>query len=466
MQRFWPAIAGFSLRLPEIWLSIRILLTGIGLLRIFTVALLLAAISLPRVHATGPGDVVREALSTNPDVSEARNRWRASREEIREARGALLPSVDLTAGIGYENTDSPSTRAGSRGDVDLTRRELGLTVRQLLFDGWGTRSEVERQRARADSAATRLLSVGESTAMRVVEAYVDLLRHRELYTISEESLGIHRRIEDQIRLRSEAGVGRRADYDQVKSRVALAEVNLLAAEVNLQDAHTTYQRAVGSMPPGDLAPVDPPVDVLPASLQQALEIAQDNNPVLQIAAADLRAAYAQHEAARQFDYPRVDLELAGNMNDNIGGTEGQVEDLSAMVRMRYNLFRGGSDDARKRATAHNINEAGDVRDRSIRQLEEATRLAWSAYQATAAQLPLLQSQVESARATRDAYEKQFNIGQRTLLDLLNSENEVLQARQSVVNTRADNHLAQYRLLEAMGSLLDHLGVGPVLATTD
>jgi len=154
------------------------------------------------------------------------------------------------------------------------------------------------------------------------------------------------------------------------------------------------------------------------------------------------------------------------MNNDIDGTEGHADDLSAMVRMRFNLFRGGSDAARKRETAYNINEARDVRDRSLRQLEESIRLAWAAYETTGAQLPLLERQVEAARATRNAYEQQFNIGQRTLLDLLNSENEVLQARQSVVDARADHLLAQFRLLEAMGSLVDYLDVAVALAFED
>ncbi|MDJ0740243.1 MAG: TolC family outer membrane protein [Gammaproteobacteria bacterium] len=407
--------------------------------------------------------VVGSALSSNPDVAEARNQWRARRAEVRQAEGGFLPSVDLNAGIGYEYTDSPTTRAADNDSNELTRKELGLNVRQMLFDGHGTRNEVDRQRARTTSAAARLLAVGESTAMRTVEAYADLQRFATLRDISAESLQIHRRIEDQIRLRSEAGVGRRADFDQVTSRVALAEVNMLAADVNLRDAETTFQRVVGELPGGPYAPAASAATALPASLEQALDTARRDNPLVAVAAADIDAAKAQHQAAKQFDYPRFDLELGGNLNDDIAGTEGHVDDMSAMIRMRYNLYRGGSDSARKQATAHNINEAKDVRDRTLRQLEESLRLAWAANEATARQLPLLERQVVAARATRDAYEKQFNIGQRTLLDLLNSENEVLQARQSVVQARTDNLLAQYRILEATGALIDHLGVGEALA---
>lgn len=421
--------------------------------------------------AAGPSNdleaAVSDALTSNPDVAEARNQWLARREEVRQAEGGFLPSVDLDAGIGYEYTDSPGTRAAGNGSEELTRRELGLTVRQMLFDGWGTRSEVERQKARTDSAAARLLAVGESTALKAVQAYVDLGRFQSLLAISEENLAIHKRIEGQIRLRSEAGVGRRADLDQVTSRVALAEVNLVAADVNLRDAETTFQRVVGRLPARraiDLSVLNP--SGLPASLDDALTAAQAGNPLLEVAAADIEAAKSQAEAARQFDYPRFDLELAGNLDNDLDGTEGRYDDLTAMIRMRYNLYRGGADAARKRVTAYNVNEARDVRDRSVRQLEETVRLAWAAYRATGAQLPLLERQVVAATATRDAYAKQFNIGQRTLLDLLNSENEVLQARQSVMQTRADNLLARYRLLEAMGALVDQLGVGDALAYSE
>ena len=407
--------------------------------------------------------VVREALLSNPDVAEARSQWLARREEVRQAEGAYLPTIDLNAGFGYEYTNSPGTRAAGRDATEFERNEFGVNIRQMLFDGRGTESEVSRQQARTNSAAARLLTVGQSTAMKAVAAYVDLQRFREQRDISVESLTIHKRIQDQIRLRSEAGVGRRADYEQVNSRVALAEVNLLAAEVNLEDARTTFQRVVGTMPSGGYGSAELAAGVVPDSLQRVLDVARANNPVLHTAAADIEAARAQHEAARQFDYPRFDLELGGNLNDDLSGTEGYANDMAAMVRMRYNLFRGGSDAARKRVTEHNIDEAKSIRDRSVRQLEESVRLAWAAFEVTHAQLPLLESQIVSARATRDAYEKQFNIGQRTLLDVLNSENEVLQARQSVVNTRADHLLAQYRLLEAMGTLIDQLAVGDALA---
>lgn len=407
--------------------------------------------------AVGLTEVVAQSLASNPELAEVTNQWLARREEVRRALAGYRPTIDLSAGIGREYTDNPGTGRSGRGSVELTRKEVGLSASQMLFDGWGTSNEVLRQRARLESAAARVAEVAESLAMQTSEAFIDLLRFREIDVLSADNVKVHLRIQDQIRLRSDAGVGRRADYDQVNARVALAKANKLAAAVNLLDAETTFRRVVGIAPARELLAPTLAAQELPPDLDLALKAARFANPVLVRAEADIEAAQAQNAAAKQFNYPRFDIEIRGNVNDNNDGADGNDDDLTTMLRMRYNLYRGGADDARIKETAYNVNEAKDVRDRAHRQLEESIRLAWSAYQATAAQLPFLREQITAARATLEAYKKQFNIGQRTLLDVLNSENEVLQARQRVVDTETDHLLAKYRILEAMGALLEHFG---------
>jgi len=402
-------------------------------------------------------EAVDQALEASPEVARAITVWEARQQEVSQARAGYRPTVDLRAGYGWERTDSPGTRAAGSEERELERGEFGLDATQMLFDGWGTASEVERQEARTRSAVAEVAAVAESIAADAVAAYVDLWRFSELEALSERSLQVHLRIQDQIRLRSDAGVGRRADLDQVESRVALTEANLVAAQVNRIDAETTYRRVMGQFPDSGL--VMPAVEPsrLPASLEEALDQAKAANPRLAVAASDIAAAQALHRSAKQFKYPRLTLELSGNLDNNLDGVEGYNNDVSAMLRLRYNLYRGGADSARIQETAYNVSEAKEVRNLTTRQLEEAVRLAWTAYGATARQVPLLETQVTSAIATREAYEMQFNIGQRTLIDLLNSENEVLQGQVSLVDARADRLLAYYRLLEAMGRLVEHFG---------
>ena len=124
--------------------------------------------------------------------------------------------------------------------------------------------------------------------------------------------------------------------------------------------------------------------------------------------------------------------------------------------MRYNLFRGGADMARRRQTAHLINEAAELRNRTCRQVVESVRLSWAARESLARQLGSIQRQVNFSQRTRAAYEKQFTIGRRTLLDLLDSENELFLSNQDLINAKVDHEFASYRILAAMGRLIDSL----------
>jgi adhesin transport system outer membrane protein len=424
------------------------------------------ALFAPLLGAEDLRDTVVRALNASPEVAEAANLHRARGEELEQARAGYRPSLDLLAGYGYEYTDSPGSRASGKDSVELGRGEFGLQARQPLFDGWATRNDVERQESRMASALANLDAVAEAVAARAAASYIDLLRFDRLKQLSGQSLEVHLRIQDQVRLRSDAGVGRKADLEQVNARVALAEANLVAAQVNVVDAQTAYRRAVGDMPPQTLERPLPASDTLPSTLEEAVDLARTANPKVHVATADIAAAEARNRFARRANYPTLDLEVSANMNNDIDGISGYNNDLEAMLRLRYNLYRGGADAARIRETAYNVNEAREVRNLTYRQLEEEVRLAWAAYEATARQVPLLAAQERAAEATREAYEKQFNIGQRTLIDLLNSENEVLQARQSLVNAESDRLLAYYRLLQAMGATLDHFGLEPVAVPDD
>jgi adhesin transport system outer membrane protein len=139
--------------------------------------------------------------------------------------------------------------------------------------------------------------------------------------------------------------------------------------------------------------------------------------------------------------------------------KGNNEDLTAMIRMRWNLFRGKHDEARREETALLINEAKEIRNNAIRQAEEGVRLSWASYQSTKAQLAFLEKHMAASKQTRKAYAKQFDIGQRSLLDLLDTENEVFESSKAFLTAEYTNQFAQYRILAGMGKLLDSLEVG-------
>ena len=401
---------------------------------------------------------VKKALASNPDILIQVNERRSRNEEVERAKSGYLPTLDLNAGIGSERSRNSSTRASGSDYRTLTRQEGSISARQMLFDGFATKNEVERQQARVSSTAYTVQGVAENTALDAAEAYLNLLRNDTLLKLAKENLDAHQRTYDQIKIRSDAGVGRRADLEQISGRLALANSNLIAAQSNYDDGLTTYIKVIGEMPSGTPIKPQKQQNGIPSSRDEAIKFAIDKHPTLKSAVADVEAAMAQHRASRNTFYPRFDLELSQSWNKDLDGQLGTNNDSQAMVRMRYNLLNGGGDAARKRQTAHLIDEAKEVRNRTYRQVVETMRLSWNAYDATERQLIYLDEHVKATVRTRDAYQKQFNIGQRTLLDLLNAENELFQAKQSYISADFDNLFARYRILNAEGELLKSLNI--------
>ena len=415
-----------------------------------SVSLAVSAQSLP--------EAIQTAIDNHPELRASASSRLSAEEDLRGARAGYYPTVDLTGGYGREGTDSPATRAAGEHWEKLNRGEGALRLGQMLFDGFATANEVGRNVATVNSRAYRVLSTAEQIGLATADAYHQVLMRREMVRLAEENMRSHERVHDQIRLRSERGVGRNADLDQAEARLALARNNLVTEQANLADAEAVYYSIV-SQPPGDLTLPAPITGMLPESVEAALQDIP-NNPYIKTAEADRTAAERQYEAAKSPFYPRFDLELSRNFDNDLDGTDGHYNEWQAMVRMRYNLFNGGRDKARMASSAHQINEAIEIRNNAYRQLSEELRLAWNAMDSARKQVPIAQQYVDHTVRVREAYRSQFNIGERTLLDLLDSENELFTAQRRLTETRFSEYLAQYRLLAVAGELLRSQSVVP------
>jgi adhesin transport system outer membrane protein len=408
-------------------------------------------------HALDLREAVGHAINTNPEVLVESNQYLSRLEELGQARSGYRPSIDLNAAAGYERTDNNTTRASGEDYRSLTRKEASLTLSQMLFDGFATQSEVERQNARVEAQKRALESATEELGLKAVYTYIKVLLHRNLMALSSENLQAHARIYDQVELRSNSGVGRSSDLAQITGRRASASANMLSDEVNLKDAETNFLRVVGLLPKS-LQPIDSDIDTLPATQDEAIQLALENHPTLKSANADVTAAMAQYQASKSVHYPRLDLEVGARYGDDLDGVEGRDDDLTAMLRLRYNLFAGGKDRARNKQNAHLVNEAKAIRNSTYRQIVESIRLSWAAYDVTQKQLVFQNQHVIASEKTRDAYAKQFNLGKRSLLDLLDSENELYEAKRDKTKTRYDHQFSQYRLLVGLNKLKAHLGI--------
>jgi adhesin transport system outer membrane protein len=427
-------------------------------------------------HGQTLKDAVETTVRSNPDVMFEANQRLANEEALKGARGGFLPKVDMFAGYGSEWSRNASTNAlsnctaltcsssnlqyaGNDG-IRLNRQEFQTTLTQMLFDGFGVLSEVNRQGARVESAAYKTMGVSDAMGLKAIESYLNVLRTRELTKLTKENLDTHLRIMDQIRIRSGGGIGRKSDLEQVEARVGLARANLTAAEANQRDAEINYMRVVGAKPVALVKPESPASSALPGSDDDAVRVALENHPILKSARADVKAAEYQQQAAKSFMSPRFDAEFGIGNNQNLDGQPGTNDEKFAMIRMRWNLFRGGSDYARINETGYFKVQSQDVMNRTARQVEESTRLSWNTMISSQARLPSLREHAVKSFETRDSYAQQFNLGQRTLLDLLDSENEAFTAQSNYITAQYLESFSRYRLLGDTGQVLSYLGVEP------
>ncbi|MDE1463330.1 TolC family outer membrane protein [Spartinivicinus poritis] len=402
-------------------------------------------------------ETVAKALDTNPQTLISLQRYRAGTAAIGSAKSGYLPSLDLAAGIGHQRKSSPGTRASGEDNTDFTRRELSLSLRQMIFDGFATSNEVDRTTNENLAQASTLSSTAENVALRVAEVYLNVLEKQQLLELAERNLKTHNRIFQQIRLRAESGVSRSSDLAQITGRRARAKTNVINAKNNLMDAEAEFFRVI-NLVPAKLVTPRPNQKYMPLNMQAAVKQATENHPTLVSANYDIKAAESQYEASKSPFMPRVDFEVDQAWDRDNDGVHGRDNDLTAMVRMRYNLFNGFADKARKEESAYRVEEARAVKKNAYRQVVEGLKLSWNAYRYLNEQKVSLKQHVNSSRQTVSAYQQQFNIGKRTLLDLLDSENELFQARQAYIEADYDELFSRYRVFNATGQLLPALNV--------
>ena len=398
-------------------------------------------------------EAVDKTIQSNPNVLAESHYRRSVDKTIDQARAGYYPQVDLNLGIGRERAENNSTAPGHR---TLTRGEAGLSASQMLYDGFATKSAIEQSQSMAESAGYSVFDTAETTSLRAVQVYLDVLRRQDLLKLTEDNLESHERIFSQIEQRSESGVGNSADLEQTRGRLALSEANLTSNQGNLEDALSSYNRVVGNMPE---SPADPGLDCCnkaPATLEDAMAIAYNQHPALRSAMAQHEAALAQEQGAEAPFHPQVNFELSTRADNDLDGQKGHEKEVLAMLRLRYNLLNGGADKARLEETAFLSQQAREEANIAVRDIERDVRLAWNSLDNLSHQLPVLKQRMESAKQTREAYQQQFNLGQRTLLDLLDTENEVLTASSEYTNAYYDHLYACYWLAETMGKLLEHL----------
>ncbi|GAB4564189.1 MAG: hypothetical protein Tsb007_33240 [Rhizobacter sp.] len=397
----------------------------------------------------------QKAIGANPEVTARFNAYRAAADAVAAARGGYYPRLDLSASVGRDR-DTISTRTPET--QSLSRSGAALSLSQLLWDGLATQNEVGRLGHEKLARYFEVLDVTEQTALETTRAYYDVLRYRRLVQLAEDSYVQHKSAFNQIQSRFKAGVGRGVDLEQAGARLALAESNLSTEVANLHDVSARYQRIVGEAPAKSL-----PLPALfkqgvPTSATEASAEAVRRSAAISASVEMLRSARTLASVRESAYQPKVEARVRSGGGKNFDGVRDQSRDSSAEIVLNWNLFNGGADRARVRQQVNLVNQAADMRDKACRDARQVVAIAYNDTRKLADQLLYLDRNTLAIEKARDAYRQQFDIGQRSLLDLLNSENELYTAKRSYANAEYDLGIAYARTQAAVNRLGVQLGL--------
>jgi adhesin transport system outer membrane protein len=400
-------------------------------------------------------EMVHETIGTNPQVKERLSNHQAIRQEVVRARAGYLPRLDLVGDIGPEHTEIEDRVETTE---DMTRSDLSIVLTQNLFEGFGTREDLNEQRSRVNASAYSTLDRANQLTLDAATAYVDYLKEKELLDLTRENVEKHEEIFAKIKERTTSGLGKRSDIEQAQGRLALAYADFFAQKNNYKDTQSRFIRIYGKdVVMSELVQPTPP-DIGNISYEDLLEEALKFNPALLVLRANTQAQKAVHERAKAPFYPVVDVEFKGYANENVHGIDGYDNGYSAMLKLSYNLFNGFSDEALRVKNRFLISKEQYTYEDVSRDVSEELKLAYDANTVLGEQIKYLRMHTEYTGKTAASYAEEFKLGRRTLVDLLNAEYEYNKSQQSLAKGKYDLMGAKYRILAATGKLIDAMNL--------
>lgn len=428
----------------------------------FATSALLLSCSLPNAaHSQSAfliNEALKQAIATHPGVGEAAANRRATESELRQQQSTLLPQVRVEARAGPERFNQQIIPAPLGNDTWRNGRDVSVVGRQLVFDGFTSLNEIWRQSARVNAAAARVHERTELLALDAAEAYIDVIRYTRLIAVAEDNVRVHRGLFSNVQARFKGGRAGEGDLEQTRERVENAVAALAGFRQSLDEARAKYRRAVGLEPYNLRNPHR--LSGLPSTKDESLAVAIKFNPTIKAAEADARAAkYAFRSTSGAF-VPNVYLEGRASSGIDANGYVGKRDDVSGKVVVSWDVFRGGQDTWRRSEMAERYVEGTMRHARLQRDAVESIDKAWAARTLTADRIAALNRQIASDRKVIVSYQKEYELGQRSLVDLLNGQNQLFNGFIALISAQSVAVFADYQLLAAMGNLIEYVKAPP------
>lgn len=429
-----------------------------------------ALISLSALLLAMPGqtetlqEALDQAFQTNPALGAQRADVGVAREQLNQARGARAPTVELSGSATFESLDSNQPIAFNTGENKLASAQLRATL--PVYTGGQIDAGIAQAQAGIMAADAQFDGVAQDLVLNVVTAYVDVLRDREAIRIRANSVAL---LQEQLRAatdRFDVGFATRTDVKQAEARLQGARASLAGAEAQLEASLSIYELFVGQ-PAGDLAAV-PGAPALPVSFEASLQSALADNPDLQALRQAERAAEQAVKSAKGATRPNLSIVGSASLQETfdqeataISPTMGIISlpadnyrdtQLRLMAQGSVPLFQGGILRSRVRAARLERDQARLQTINAERQITASVAQAWYANIAAEQAITASERQVEAAEIAYEGAQEELSVGTRTTLDVLDQEQQLLEARLGLINARRDAYVATHQLLREMGKL--------------
>ncbi len=405
-------------------------------------------------------EAMAKAYVGNPELLAQRARLRAVDEEVPQALSGWRPTVSVSANAGFGHY---STKA--RGTETRNPASLQLEAAQPLYSGGRNTANLRSATLRVRAERARLAATEQAVFLAVGTAFMDVVRDQAVVELTANNANVLSRRLEAAEDQFEVGEVTRTDVSQAEARLARASAERVSAEGALEASRAAYRRLVGE-PPGRLEQ-PAPVTGLPESKEQAAELAAEDNPLLRAASFDERAAIEATEAIRAEALPSLSLVGAAGHRTDATGRGSRSDDISVTARLSVPLYRSGAVGSRLRAARQNAVRLGALAENQRRSaLEQAVR-AWENLLSARARLEALSTEVRASEIALNGVQQEAEVGTRTLLDVLDAEQDLLDARVNVVRTQRAEAVASFQLTAAVGRLTaDAQGVDAPLYDVD
>lgn len=420
-------------------------------MRLLSIAAIMLALA-PPAQAETLHDALALAYETNPTIRAERARLKAVRETKAQAWAGALPQ--LTASGSYSRVDSTQTLNFGDGPVNVDNNlntiSGAVNAEQAIFTGFGNYNAIKQAEARIRAGGAQLISTEQTVLRDVAAAYFSVERNMSVYELNRKNVDVLLRQNEMATVRFEVGEITRTDVAQADARLAGARANLSQAQSNLAIARASYAQLVGQAP-GDLEPVDE-LPELPETLEAAKALARDYAPAAVAAREQSEASRRQINVARSAIYPRVSLTAGYQYTEEPSNFVLQDEQFSYGARATLPLFAGGANYSRIReAKALHASDRSRIIE-AERQVEAQTTAAWEQLMAARAIIVSARAAAEANELALEGVTQEALVGTRTTLDVLDAEQEYLNAQVALASAMRDAQSAAFSLLAAIGLL--------------